>query len=393
MKHEKRYRSTGKAGKYLTRFRIIPWLELLLVLGFLAALGWAIWKYAVPFFVNLGNHAYSCQKTVETPVPVTPVPTPEPTRDPYPDHPLYSEDLRSVQTEIVVPEYQYVTDVGVYHGTIFAPIGNYTQDGTAAFVRLLLYDTAKKQQTYLRLPLTCKSIRFPAMNDAWIVYLDAAANGGGQMTAYNLETQETRVLKVVHTGLPKPIIYGDTAFWIERTGQSRDKLFAVDLNTGESATLVIFDGGPYALSKPFMFGSTLLYVAPDGALMTLDVETGKSETVPVSGYVHDPQMNADGIAFLDSDHAEDGHILWYDGKTTVEVVQGAVDFVLGNGFIAYSRFDRNYVYYYGDGTTFCTTRSDETAMLLGGGEDVIAWMDVTWREKDIMEFMTVGEKK
>ncbi|MBR3271761.1 MAG: hypothetical protein IKI59_07525, partial [Clostridia bacterium] len=74
MKHEKRYRSTGKAGKYLTRFRIMPWLELLLVLGFLAALGWAIWKYAVPFFVNLGNHAYSCQKTVETPVPVTPVP-------------------------------------------------------------------------------------------------------------------------------------------------------------------------------------------------------------------------------------------------------------------------------------------------------------------------------
>ena len=235
MKHEKRYRSTGKVGKYLTRFRIMPWIELLLVLGFLAALGWAIWKFAIPFFEGLGNHAYSCQKKVETPVPVTPAPTPEPTRDPYPDHALYNADLRSAQTEIVIPEYQYATDVGVYHGTIFAPIGNYTQDGTAAFVRLLLYDTAARKQTYLRLPLTYKSIRFPAMNDDWIVYLDAAANGGGQMTAYNRETGEARVLKVVHTGLPKPVIYGNTAFWIERTGQSRDKLFAVDLNTGESA--------------------------------------------------------------------------------------------------------------------------------------------------------------
>ena len=139
MKHEKRYRSTGKVGKYLTRFRIMPWIELLLVLGFLAALGWAIWKFAIPFFEGLGNHAYSCQKKVETPVPVTPAPTPEPTRDPYPDHALYNADLRSAQTEIVIPEYQYATDVGVYHGTIFAPIGNYTQDGTAAFVRLLLY--------------------------------------------------------------------------------------------------------------------------------------------------------------------------------------------------------------------------------------------------------------
>ena len=393
MKHEKRYRSTGKIGKYLTRFRIMPWLELLLVLGVFAALGWAIWKFVIPFFNDLGNHAYSCQKTVETPVPVTPAPTPEPTRDPYPDHALYREDLRSKQTEIVIPEYQYATDIGVYHGTIFAAIGNYTPDGTAAFVRLLLYDIAEKQQTFLKLPLTYKSIRFPVINDAWVVYLDTAANGGGQMTAYNRETQESRVLKVVHTGLPKPVLYGDTAFWIERTGQSRDKLFAVDLNTGESATLVIFDGGPYALSRPFMFESTLLYVAPDGALTALDVETGKSETIPVSGYVHDPQMNADGIAFLDSDHAEDGHILWYDGSKTVEIVGGAVDFVLGNGFIAYSRFDKNYVYYYGDGTTFRTTRSDETAMLLGGGEDVIVWMDVTWRDKDIMEFMTVGEKQ
>ena len=60
-------------------------------------------------------------------------------------------------------------------------------------------------------------------------------------------------------------------------------------------------------------------------------------------------------------------------------------------FIAYSRYDRNYVYYYGDGTTFCTTRSDETAMLLAAGGDVIVWMDVTWRDKDIMEFMTVGD--
>ena len=393
MKHEKRYRSTTKLGKHLMRFRILPWIELLLVLGFLVALGWAAWKYAIPFFNDLGNHAYSCQKATPEPSP-TPDPTPAPTHDPYPDHALYNADLKSVQTEIVIPEFQYATDVGIYHGTLYAPIGNYTPDGTAAFVRLLLYDVGEHKQTYLRLPLTYKSIRFPAMNDDWIVYLDAAANGGGQMTAYNRETTETRVLKVVHTGLPKPVLCKDTALWIERTGQSRDKLFAVDLRTGESVTLAIYDGSSYALSRPFVYGSTLLYVAPDGMLTKLDLETGKSETVRTgSAYVHDPQMNADGIAFLDSDHAKDGHILWFDGERTVEVVTGAIDFVLGDGFIAYSRFNKNYVYYYGDGTTFCTTRSGESAMLLGGGEDVIAWMDVTWRDKDIMEIMTVGEKQ
>ena len=391
MKHEKRYRSTTKLGKHLMRFRVLPWLELLLVLGFFAALGWAVWKFAVPFYKNLGNGAYSCQKAEATPLP-TPDPTPEPTHDPYPDHALYRADLKSMQTEIVIPEYQYTADVSVSDGKMIAVVGNYTQDGTAAFVRMLFYDIKTNTHTYLPLPLEYKSIRFPAVNDRWIVYLDAAANGGGRMAAYNRATGEVRALKTVHTGLPKPVISGDTAFWIERTGATRDKLFAVDLNTGESATLAIFDASPYALSRPFAFENTLLYVSPDGALLKLDLSTGRSEAVPVdAAYVHDPQMNADGIAFLDSDHAKDGHILWYDGEKTVEVVTGAVDFSLGSGFIAYSRFDKNYVYFYADGTTFCTTRSDETAMLLAAGGDAIVWMDVTWRDKDIMEIMTVGE--
>ena len=390
MKHEKRYRSTGKAASRFSRFRIAPYLEILLGLGLLAALGWAVWTYGVPFFRGLSSHAYSCHEPA-TPSP-SPEPTPEPTHDPYPDHALYDADLRSMQAEIVIPEYQYTADVTVYKNSILCAAGNYTPDGTAAFVRALLYNTDTKKATLLPLPLQYKSIRFPAMNERWIVYLDAAANGGGRMMAYERKTKQAHALKTVHTGLPRPVVWQDTAVWIERTGQSRDKLFAVDLETGESATLAIYDNSPYALSDPFLYGSTLLYVAPDGTLTKLDLYSGASAAVPVeASYVHDPQMNADGIAFLDSDHAADGSLWFTDGKTTVEVAKGAADFAMGDGFIAYARYDKNYVYYYGDGTTFCTTRSDETAMFLAAGGRTLVWMDVTWRDKDIMEWMTVGE--
>ena len=393
MKHEKRYRSTEKLKNRFKRFRFAPYLEILLGLGLLAALVWAIRVWGVPFFHGLRTHAYSCSEPEATPSP-TPEPTPEPTHDPYPDHMLYNADLLTLQTEIVIPEYQYATDVTVTGNTILAAVGNYTPDGTAAFVRAYLYDTEAGTHTFLPLPLNYKSIRFPAMNDDWIVYLDSGAKGGGRMMAYDRHSGTATALKTVHAGVPRPVIWKDTAVWIERTGQSRDKLFAVDLKTGESVTLEIYDASPYALSKPYMYDGTLLYVSPEGALTALDLKTGERETISVeASYVHDPQMNADGIAFLDSDHARTGRILWYDGKRTVEVVTGAVDFALGDGFIAYSRFDKNYVYYYGDGTTFCTTRSDETAMFLGAGGNVIVWMDVTWRDKDIMEFMTVGERQ
>ena len=391
MKHETRYRSTKKGKNRFKKFRVAPYLEILLGLGLLAALGWAVYTYGIPFFKGLSTHAYSCEKPADTPAP-TAEPTPEPTHDPYPDHDLHGMDLLTTQTEIVVPEYQYTADVSVVGATVVAATGNYTPDGTAAFVRALLYDTKTKKQTLLPLPIENKSIRFPAMNDRWIVYLDAAANGGGRMMAYERVTQTAKELKTVHTGLPKPLVYENTAIWLERTGQSRDKLFLVDLNTGESVTLVIYDDSPYALSDPYLYRGTLLYVAPNGELTAFDLLTGTSKVVPVDAdYVHDPQMNRDGIAFLDSDHAPDGRILWYDGEKTVEVVSGAADFALGDGFIAYSRYDKNYVWFYADGTTFRTTRDDEKAMLLAAGGDVIVWMDVTWRDKDIMEWMRVGD--
>ena len=390
MKHEKRYRSTGKVTNRLKRFRIAPYLEILLGIGLLVALGWAVWTYVVPFFRSLSVHAYSCAQPEATPAP-TPAPTPEPTRDPYPDHALYNADLLSLQTEIVVPEFQYTADVSVCGDMILAATGNYTPDGTAAFVRALLYDVNTKKQLLLSLPLQYKSIRFPAMSERWIVYLDSTANGGGRMMAYDRTNGESRELKTVHTGLPRPMVWNNTAAWIERTGQSRDKLFLVDLETGESVTVAIFDNSPYGLSDPYLYDGTLLYVSPAGDLTKLDLRTGQSEIIPTAGYVHDPQMNRDGVAYLDSDHAPDGRLWFDDGSGPVEVISGAADFAMGDGFLAYSRREKNYVYYYGDGTTFCTTRSDETALLLAAGGKTLVWMDVTWRDKDIMEYMTVGE--
>ena len=149
MKHEKRYRSTEKLKNRFKKFRIAPYLEILLGLGLLAALGWAVWTWGIPFFKGLASHAYSCSEPEATPTP-TPDPTPEPTRDPYPDHALYGADLKSMQTEIVIPEFQYATDVSVIDGTILAAVGNYTPDGTAAFVRAYLYDVKQARIRSLR---------------------------------------------------------------------------------------------------------------------------------------------------------------------------------------------------------------------------------------------------
>ena len=44
-----------------------------------------------------------------------------------------------------------------------------------------------------------------------------------------------------------------------------------------------------------------------------------------------------------------------------------------------------------DGATFCLTRPSESAMFLGAGGDYAVWMDVTWRDRDIIEYMHLND--
>ena len=62
------------------------------------------------------------------------------------------------------------------------------------------------------LALSYKSIRRLRMNERWIVYLDAAASGGGQIRVYDRRTGEDRILKTVHLGLPVLALWENTVF-------------------------------------------------------------------------------------------------------------------------------------------------------------------------------------
>ena len=388
MKHERRYRSTA-GGKGLSRFRAAPYLEILAGIVILAAVAALLYFVVYPVSRNLAQGISPF--ATATPAGATPVPTPtpSPTPDPALDHPLYRSDLTAVQREIVIPEYQYLTDPFIYEGKIYFAAGNYTIDGTAAFVRLVSYDPHSFLHNFLVLPLEYKSIRFPAMNENWVVYLDAQAAGGGRLAAYNLRNGDSYTIKTVHTGMPVPQLLGDIAIWIERTGQSRDKLFAYDLNTRESVTLEIFDNSEYAMSDPCVYEDTLYYVSPVGELTAWTLSSNEKRVIETGTYVHDPKCNGTYLAYLSGNHGEDSDLILLTDSGPVTVASGVARFALGDTFIAYNRFDRNYVYFPADGTTFCTTRSDESSLLLAAGEQYIVWMDVTWRDKDISEFMVI----
>lgn len=328
-----------------------------------------------------------------TPLPTpTPTPRPSPTLQPGMEKALYGVDLGQVQQEIVIGEYQYAADFSVTGDTVLFAAGNYTQDGGAAFIRAIAYDVSTKKATYYPLELSYTSIRFPRMNDSWIVYLDATSSGGGQLRVYNRRTGENRILKTVHMGLPALALWEDTVFWVERTGTSRDKLFGCDLNTGESVTLDILTNQEAAVSKPYVGGEYLLYVSAPGTITRRNLRTGAVDTLSPGTTVHDPKTDGSIVAFLTGFHGEDGQLAYMDeGGELHTVANGVEDFDLFDGGLVYGTFDKTYAYFFDDRATFCLTRRDESALFLAGGGDIALWLDVTWRDKDIIEYMHLTE--
>ena len=374
--------------------RLGPVLQALLTLAMLGGGLYAFVRFGWPVLRNASDRPadLSC---FGTPAPgPSPAPTPQPSPTPVPgtERTIYGVDLSRVQHEILIPEYQYAGDFSVYGGTILFAVGNYTADGTAAFTRAILYDTKARHATYQRLDLAYKSIRHPRMNDKWIVYLDALNSGGGQIRVYDRATGENRILKTVHLGLPTLALWEDTVFWVERTGTSRDKLFGCDLNTGEAVTLEVFENTDAGVSAVAAGGGKLVCVTGSGALKTWDLATGKIREDHFGVTVHDPKTDGRIVAFLTGYHGEDSDLALVNGNGQLTVVaRGVADFALADGAIVYGTLDKVYVYFMDDGATFCLTRPSETAMFLGGGGDFAIWMDVTWRDRDIIEYMHLND--
>lgn len=376
-----------------TRFG--PMVTVLLMLLLLGGGAYALVRFGLPRLRDAAERPMdlSCLGFA-TPAPPTPVPTAVPTPTPQPgtDRSIYGVDLSRVQHEILIPEYQYASDFSVWGDVIYFAVGNYTADGTAAFTRLILYDTAAQHATYLPLELTYKSIRHPQMNDRWIVYLDALNSGGGQIRVYDRRTGESRVLKTVHLGLPSLALWEDTVFWVERTGSSRDKLFGCDLTTGESVTLELFDSTDAGISSISAAEGKLVYVSGSGTLKTLDIATGETKTDHFGLTVHDPRTDGRIVAFLTGYHGEDSSLVYVnEAGELITVAEGVADFALSDGAIVYGELDRTYVYFLDDGSTFGLTRPSESALFLGAGGDFAIWMDVTWRDRDIIEYMHLND--
>lgn len=388
------YRSTAKGKSSFQGSRFAPLIAILLSLLLLVGGGYTLIRLLprVQKELNALEPDLSCIGLEPTPEP-TPSPTAEPSPTPILGYQqgLFGQDLAKLQQEIVVGEYQYAADFSYRDGKLYFAAGNYHTDGDASFVRILSVDLANGSKQYFSVEQSFRTIRSPRVNEDWIVYLDAQGQGGGYLRCLDRHSGENKILKTVYTGIPELCLGENTVYWLERTGSRRFKLFGCDLSSGESVTLAMVESHAAVVSKPYLQGDKLYYVADRGELLCYQLTSGEQTVVDTQGLpVHDPKSNGRELAFMSGYHGYDSQLWYIDSSGTLRKIADApVDFDIGEDFVAYSDYDKCYVYFFSDGSTFSITRSAEQSQLIGAGGKYVYWLDVTWRDKDIIEYMQV----
>lgn len=333
-------------------------------------------------------------------VPATPYITPEPTPTP---HPMEFFEGETEEQEVLFPtdmSYQWLASPYCSSGRIIFSAGKLI-NGKSLFCDLIRYDTSTGNMLKLNISSVNGQLLNPVFNDKYLVYVDGnAKDGGGDLCVVDLHSSSMKpaVIKKIYLGQPEIKLSGNYITWIERTGTSKDKIFICDLTTCETTVIYSFDASSYGTSMPSIYDTVICWAAEDNvphddgrgtsSIMYIDINGSSVSTYLPDTYVHDPEYNGSYFAWLDSPHGADANLYVSDGiNAPVAIASGVIEFGIGSNFIAYGKDNAIYVYLFETGSSYRITPERETTQFLGVSDDLIMWMDVTSRERDIIRYI------
>ncbi len=240
----------------------------------------------------------------------------------------------------------------------------------------------------------------PKFNDKYIVYLDCKDKFGGAVCGYDRESGQAFVMREYLYGKPKVSVSGDYALWSQQTGRNKDRLYLYHLPTHETVEIEVFDNTYFSVSTPFMSDDAIVYVQPYGESQVLDGSSASIEpeicVIPlreggdnnkilfrpgIEG-VYDPMISGTNIVFIDTNRDHNSRLMLCvregDTYSSPEVIaQGVINYCVGDGFVAYTKDEAIYIYYFKDGSSGRLSSDNTRALLANANGKNVVWYDIT----------------
>jgi len=318
-------------------------------------------------------------------------PTPEPTSTP-----MARADMSDLDKELTVAN-QSVNDPYIYGQEAVFSTGQANE--TAPEINTIAIHNLDTQETAAVDGITKNyaTLFEPKLNEKYIVYLDCKDEYGGAVCGYDRDTGESFVMREYLYGKPKVSLSGEYALWLQQTSKGTDRLYLYHLPTRETVEIEIFVNTPFAYSTPYMSDDTIVYVQPYGESQLLENSSASTEAeivvMPLTQNgdakkilfrpgvsVLDPMISGDNIVFIDT-YADSNklYLCTKEGASYSEptvIAENIINYAAGDGFVAYTKDEAVYIYYFADQSSGRLTPDSSRVLLTSVCGKNVVWYDI-----------------
>ncbi len=335
----------------------------------------------------------------------TPTPTEAATATPAPT-PIAKADMSEGAEELAIPN-KSVNDPYVFGREVVFSTGK-AEEVSPELNTIAIYNLDTKQaEAVADIKMKYTSLFEPKINDKFIVYLDCKSADGGAVCAYDRENKTSFVMREYSYGKPKVSLAGEYALWLQQTGKGTDKLYLFHLPTQESVVieeLVDPDWVRFSPSAPYLSDDALVFVEPKDETKVVEGRATASSSVSEESeirmiplkqggdqqsiqflpgtYAYDPMIDGNYLVYMNGprDDESDLMLCTKTGDTysaPVMIAENVLNYCVGAGYVAYTKDDFVYAYYFADGSSGRVSAESTRSLLSSATGKDIVWYDIT----------------
>ena len=294
------------------------------------------------------------------------------------------EDLSELQHEAKI-QFSTVNDPYIFGGEIAYSTSSYA-NGTIVYDKLYLHDTETGEDTLVPgISMKYDNILDICMNESYIVFLDAHANGGGRVCGYDRQAQKMFAIKEYVYAAPKLSLSGNMLAFMQQAGTNLDRLYFYNLQTGEGIAYRVFSGLPAEPTAVDIEGDSVVYAIPfttdDGNVRSrvyrLSLSTGEEVANEPGKHISYIKTNGEQTAFLSSASGAPTDLYLFDGMLPTLLASEVVNFEVEETHIVYTQNDVVMVYSFETKRHYKLNSNTSRGLLADAHGSEICWYDIT----------------
>ncbi len=252
-----------------------------------------------------------------------------------------------------------------------------------------IYDTeTKKAELLPNVERKYDNLLSPVLSGDYAVWIDSLSAGGGRIVGYDLKRKEQFLIKEYGYAIPSLSLSGDLLTFMQWAGDNTQRLYVYNVRTQEAATVKLYEDTVTGNSAADISATDMVWsvysIGKNNKLHTelkrivFDGDTSRYDNYELGVDVFEPKTNGKDVVFATASDITSGDLmLSTGGSEPVKIAERVLNYVVGDGFVAYTKDDKIHVCYTNQMKTVVLTPDISKNLLASVNGKAIVYYDIT----------------